>query len=159
DRSVQPVHFDVTFDETVTALAPLKTWTLHVGESFADVNNDTSIDPFYPKIETILHKGVTGGCAVGPPALFCPSSNVLRQEMAPSRLKAFPASDSTPPDSASFSAEVPCPAPPESPSPTFTEAPTPRGTTGGCAVGPPPTFCPGDPVTRAQMAPFLLKTL
>ena len=159
DRSLQPVHFDVTFDETVTPLAPLKTWTLHVGESFGDVSNDTSTNPFYPKIETILHNGVTGGCAVGPPALFCPGNNVLRQEMAPFLLKAFLGSDYAPPDCTGIFQDVPCPATPDFPYSNFIEDLSTRGITGGCATGPPALYCPGDPVTRAQMAPFLLKTL
>ncbi len=80
DRSLQPVHFDVTFDETVTPSAPEKTWTLHVGESFTDVPNDPAIDPFYRSIETMLHYGITAGCGDG--TVFCPLQNILRQEMA-----------------------------------------------------------------------------
>jgi hypothetical protein len=159
DRSLQPVHFDVTFTETVIPLAPEKTWTLHVGESFGDVSNDTATNPFYPKIETILHKGVTGGCAAGPPALFCPTQNVLRREMAPFLLKAHVGADYAPPACTGIFTDVPCPATPDFPYSDFIEDLNTRGITGGCAVGPPALYCPDDPVTRAQMAPFLLKTL
>ena len=160
-----PVHTDATMDEEVTPVAVpfgsprliLKTWTLHIGESFTDVSNDLTLDPFYPSIETILHHGVTGGCGDG--SAFCPGANVLRQEMAPFLLKGFLGSGYIAPDCAGAFSDVPCPATPEFPYSNFIEDLSTRGITGGCAVGPPALYCPGDPVTRAQMAPFLIKTL
>ena len=38
---------------------PAKTWMLHVGDSFIDVPRS---QPFYRKIETLLHSGITSGC-------------------------------------------------------------------------------------------------
>ncbi|HEY1251062.1 MAG TPA: hypothetical protein VGH97_07705, partial [Thermoanaerobaculia bacterium] len=145
-------HWDATLAETVTPIASLgnggsQPYTLHVGQSFGDVDPDTGVDPFYPKIETILHYGVTGGCAAGPPALFCPSANVLRQEMAPFLLKGFLGSDYVPPDCAGIFNDVPCPATPEFPFSNFIEDLSTRGITGGCDAGPPALYCPGDPVT------------
>jgi hypothetical protein len=164
-RADQPIHFDATIDEAVVpagdglALATVfKTWTIHVGGSFADVDPNVAVDPYYPKIETILHNGITGGCAAGPPALFCPSNNVLRQEMAPFLLKASNGGSYVPPDCVGLFQDVPCPPTPEFPFSNFIENLATAGITGGCQVGPPALFCPGDPVTRAQMAPFLLKT-
>src|SRR5262249_49588687 len=141
-RDTQPVHMDASMDEDVTPLAIpfgqphliLKTWTLHVGESFTDVSNDLGLDPFYPSIETILHNGVTGGCAAGPPAPFCPTNNVLRQEMAPFLLKAFLGSGYAPPACASHFNDVPCPATPEFPYSNFIEDLSIRGITGGCQI-------------------------
>jgi hypothetical protein len=168
DRTLIPTHSDATMQEDLTPVEPptlgaphlvTKMWTLHIGESFSDVVNDLGIDPFYPSIETILHNGVTGGCAAGPPALFCPGNNVLRQEMAPFLLHGFLGSDYVPPDCAGIFQDVPCPATPDFPYSNFIEDLSTRGITGGCALGPPALYCPGDPVTRAQMAPFLLKTL
>jgi hypothetical protein len=168
DRTTVPTHSDATIQEDVNPIEPpafgqpslvTKNWTLHIGESFGDVSNDTSTNPFYPKIETILHNGVTGGCAAGPPALFCPGNNVLRQEMAPFLLKGFLGGDYAPPDCTGIFQDVPCPATPDFPYSNFIEDLSTRGITGGCATGPPALYCPGDPVTRAQMAPFLLKTL
>jgi hypothetical protein len=169
DRPVQ--HFDATMNETVTPspftlritgggptpITILKTWTLHVGGSFSDVDPELATDPFYPSIETIFHFGVTGGCGDG--TTFCPSTNVLRQEMAPFLLKGFLGSGHTPPPCTGLFVDVPCPATPEFPYSDFIEDLSIRGITGGCAVGPPALYCPGDPVTRAQIAPFLLKTL
>ena len=169
DRPLQ--HFDATMDETVTPspftlriagggptpITLLKTWTLHVGGSFSDVDPEIATDPFYPSIETIFHFGVTGGCGDG--STFCPSANVLRQEMAPFLLKAFLGSGHTPAPCTGLFADVPCPATPEFPYSDFIEDLSTRGITGGCVLGPPALYCPGDPVTRAQIAPFLLKTL
>jgi len=164
-------HFDATMDETVTpspftlriagggppVITILKTWTLHVGGSFSDVDPDVSADPFYPSIETIFHHGVTGGCGDG--STFCPGANVRRQEMAPFLLKGFLGSAYVPPPCTGLFVDVPCPVAPEFPFSDFIEDLSTRGITGGCAVGPPARYCPGDPVTRAQIAPFLLKTL
>jgi hypothetical protein len=164
-------HFDARIDETVTPspftlriggggptpITILKTWTLHVGGSFSDVDPEIATDPFYPSIETIFHFGVTGGCGDG--TTFCPGANVLRQEMAPFLLKAFLGSGHTPAPCTGLFDDVPCPATPEFPYSDFIEDLSARGITGGCAIGPPALYCPGLPVTRAQIAPFLLKTL
>src|SRR5262249_22140809 len=41
----------------------------------------------------------------------------------------------------------------------FVEALVAAGITAGCDPGPPPTYCPADPVTRGQMAVFLATAL
>ena len=56
--------------------AATKTWTLHIGASFTDVLTSSG---FYRFIETLLHKGVTGGCGVG---IYCPSASTAREQMA-----------------------------------------------------------------------------
>ena len=63
-RPVQ--HWDATIDETVSPSSTLKTWTLHVGNSFSDVSSDIAADPYYPSIETVFHNGVTAGCGTAP---------------------------------------------------------------------------------------------
>jgi hypothetical protein len=153
-RPVQ--HWDATVDETLALTASQKTWTLHIGGSFADVDPLLGTDPFYPSIETIFHFGVTAGCGSGN---YCPLSNNLRREMAPFLLKAFLGAGYTPPDCAGVFDDVPCPPTPEFPYSNFIEDLKTRGVTVGCQVGPPALYCPDDNVTRAQMAPFLLKTL
>jgi S-layer homology domain len=74
-RPVQ--HWDTTFTETLHGtVSRAKTWTLHVGDSFTDVPRSS---PFYKKIETLLHNGITSGCT---PTEYCPGQNVSRGEMA-----------------------------------------------------------------------------
>ncbi len=158
-RPVQ--HWDSTFDENVVATlrsggAPSKVWTLHVGNSFTDVSTDIAVNPFYPFIETIFHKGITGGCGG---TSYCPQQNNLRQEMAVFLLKDLLGSGYVPPNCTGVFQDVPCPATPQFPYSNFIEDLFTRGITTGCQVGPPALFCPGQGVTRAQMSVFLLKAL
>ena len=69
-------HWDSTFLETVNPSATAKTWTLHVGNSFGDV---PPTSPFFRFVETMLHRGVTGGCTT---SAFCPGSSTTREQMA-----------------------------------------------------------------------------
>ena len=55
-----------------------KTWTLHIGDSFADVPRSHWA---YRFIETILHNRVTSGCNTDPFS-YCPASTLTRAEMA-----------------------------------------------------------------------------
>ena len=68
-------HWDATFHETLS-IGDVKTWSLHVGNSFTDV---PKTNPFYKKIETMLHYGITSGCT---PTQYCPGQSVSRAEMA-----------------------------------------------------------------------------
>ena len=70
-------HWDAEFRETIAGGQTVsKTWTLHVGDSFWDVPRS---NPFYKKIETLLHHGITAGCA---PGAFCPDGILARSEIA-----------------------------------------------------------------------------
>ena len=69
-------HWDTTFTETPSSGDPAKVWTLHIGDSFTDVPVS---QPFYKKIETILHSGITTGCTR---TTYCPADNVPRSQMA-----------------------------------------------------------------------------
>src|SRR5450432_618034 len=55
-RPVQ--HWDATFTEMLST-GDTKAWSVHIGDSFADVPSTTGI---YRFIETIFHKGITSGC-------------------------------------------------------------------------------------------------
>ena len=71
----RPVHFDATFVETLST-GTSKTWTLHVGNSFADVPPTRWA---YSYIETMLHKNITAGCGNGN---YCPGIGTSRWQMA-----------------------------------------------------------------------------
>ena len=138
------LHWDATFTETVDGSAS-RTWTLHIGRSFSDVAPG---DPFYRQIETLLHDGVTAGCA---PDTYCPGDGVTRAQMAVFLLKAkLGAGYAPPPGSGTLFADVP----PGSFAVDWIEDLYASGVTAGCG---PARFCPSDLVTRAQMAVFLLK--
>jgi hypothetical protein len=144
------VHWDATFTERLTpeALGQTKPWAIHIGQSFTDVPR-TSL--FYRGVETILHKGITGGCAAG---LYCPASVTTREQMAAFVLLAKEGADYAP---------APC-APPNtfadvhhtSPFCDVIEELARRGVVGGCGGG---LYCPAAPVLREQMPVFVLLTL
>ena len=137
-------HWDATFDESLSLGGPPKSWTLHVGESFTDV---PTTQQFYKFIENIFHNGITGGCGTG---IYCPDSSVTRAQMAAFLLKAKHGASYTPPACTGVFSDVPCP----SLFADWIEDLYIEGITGGCGAG---IYCPANPVTRAQMAAFLLK--
>jgi hypothetical protein len=106
-------------------------------------------NPFYSFVNKLLFDGVSSGCGSGN---FCPTASVTRGQMAVFLLKSN--------DGALYS-------PPACTFPVFTDVPCSNGfspwinelalraVTSGCGGG---AYCPNDPVTRAQMAVFLLKT-
>jgi hypothetical protein len=137
-------HWDAMFTEALSD-GFTKTWTLHVGESFADA--PTSLN-FYPFIENIFHNGITGGC--GAPG-YCPGTSVNRGQMAVFLLKAKHGSLYVPPPCTGIFPDVSC----GSPFAPWIEQLFHEGITGGCGGG---NYCPNNPVTRQQMAVFLLKS-
>jgi hypothetical protein len=143
------LHWDLTVRETIgppATFGQTKVWTLHVGESFADV---PPAHPFYRFIETLLHVGVTAGCTA---TTYCPDGSTTREQMAVFLLRAREGGNYTPPPctTAPFP-DVPC----SSPFAAWVRELVTRGITAGCGGG---LYCPTDPVTREQMAVFLLKT-
>ena len=101
-------------------------------------------------IKQLAAEGITGGCGTG---LYCPNEPVTRAQMAVFLLRAKYGAGYTPPA--------------VSDSTGFTDVPTTywagawikqlvtEGITAGCGAG---TYCPEAPVTRAQMAVFLVRT-
>ena len=142
------VHWDASVVETVNPSATAKTWTLHVGDTFTDV---AAANPFYRFIETIVHKGVTGGCTT---TTYCPGAATTRDQMAVFVLVAREPAGYSP---------VAC-----GTTPMFTDVPVTspfckwieelsrRGVVTGCGTG---LYCPASPANREQMAVFVLRTL
>jgi len=106
-------------------------------------------NPFAPWIEALYNLGVVGGCGPGP--TYCPDNPVLRQQMPVFLLKTLEGSGYAPPPCTGMFQDVPCPslfAP-------WIEDVVNRSIAAGCGNN---DFCPGNPTTRGQMAPFLVKT-
>jgi S-layer homology domain len=148
DPAVRPIqHWDALLQETLSLSLP-HTWVLHMGESFPDVPTGHQ---FYAFIEILFHNGVTGGCAGGG---YCPGNSVTRAQMAVFLLKAkFGAAHIPPPCTGTVFPDVPCTGGAFDP---WIEELDALGITGGCGGG---LYCPNNPVTRQQMAVFLLKAL
>ena len=146
--AVRPVpHWDARLQESLSIGVP-KTWIVHIGESFTDVPTSNL---FYAFIETLLHSGVTGGCAGGG---YCPTSPVTRAQMAVFLLKAkFGGAHVPPPCTGTVFDDVPCTGGPFDP---WIEELKALDVTGGCSDF---DYCPNNTVTRQQMAVFLLKAL
>jgi hypothetical protein len=136
-------HWDATFDELLST-GRSRAWTLHIGASFGDV---PTAHPFYAFIENIFHNGITGGCAAG---AYCPGNDVTRAQMAVFILKAEHGAAFAPPACTGLFTDVACP----SQFADWIERLAAEGITSGCGGT---NYCPTNPVTRAQMAVFLLK--
>jgi hypothetical protein len=118
---------------------------VHVGDFAADW------------IEELAASGITSGCGNGD---YCPNDPVTRAQMAVLLLKSQHESAYAPPACTRLFADVPCPSTAEFPYSDWIEQLSIEGVTGGCAPAPPgglPEYCPDRPVTRAEMAVFLVK--
>jgi beta-mannanase len=111
---------------------------------FADVPCSSQ---FATWIQDLVTRGITSGCGAG---VYCPSSQVTREQMAVFLLKTLLGAGYTPPPCSSPSfADVPCSS---SFAPWIYDLVA-RGVTAGCGGV---NYCPTDPVTRGQMAVFLV---
>jgi hypothetical protein len=115
------------------------------GNIFSDVAANDFAAAF---IEQLFIDGITGGCGSGD---YCPNDNVTRAHMAVFLLRAKFGAGFTPPPATGVFNDVPL----GSFAVDWIEALADEGITGGCGGG---NYCPNDPVTRAQMAVFLVRT-
>ncbi|MFL6260190.1 MAG: S8 family serine peptidase [Thermoanaerobaculia bacterium] len=100
-------------------------------------------------IEAVFRAGVTTGCAQSP-RQYCPEDVVTRGSMAPMLIIAKEGPGYVPPPCAvSPFSDVPA----ASPLCPWIQELVQRGVTSGCGGG---QYCPNSPVTRSQMAVFLL---
>jgi hypothetical protein len=144
------VHWDATLTERLVAdtLVQTRPWLVHVGESFPDVPKASL---FYLDVETLLHRGVTAGCAA---SSYCPGSPVTRDQMAAFVLLAkegagYRAAACSPPNRFLDVPET-------SPFCDAIEELSRRGVVTGCGSN---TYCPAAEVTREQMPVFVLRLL
>ncbi|HUE99836.1 MAG TPA: S-layer homology domain-containing protein [Anaerolineales bacterium] len=103
-------------------------------------------------VERLYESGITGGCGVNP-FNYCPEAAVTRAQMAVFLLRGMHGSSYNPPavgGSTGFG-DVP----PSYWAGAWIKQLAAEGITGGCGNG---NYCPEAPVTRAQMAIFLLRS-
>jgi len=114
------------------------------GNVFLDVAANDFAAAF---IEQLFADGITGGCGSNN---YCPDDDVTRGQMAVFLLRAKHSSGYSPPPATGIFADAPL----GSFAVDWIEALAAEGITGGCGGG---NYCPGDPVTRGQMAVFLVR--
>jgi hypothetical protein len=115
---------------------------------FADFLDVPGDDPFHDYIWILVGNGITAGCGGGN---YCPLAPVSRAQMAVFLVKSKYGSGYVPPPPVGLFNDVPV----DDPFAPWIEQLFNLGVTAGCSDG---YYCPADPVTRAQMAVFLLKT-
>ena len=116
---------------------------------FSDFLDVPQPDPFHPFIETLFRAGITAGCHGGS---FCRDLAIPRKQMAVLLLRSkLGAGHVPPPATGAVFLDVPA----SHPYAAWIEELAGLEITGGCGNG---NYCPESPVTRRQMAAFLLKT-
>jgi hypothetical protein len=145
--SSRPLHWDAGVDERLSFGSLSQRWVLHIGDSFDDVPRASA---FYRFVETLLHRRVTGGCGG---SAYCPSQSTAREQMAVFVLVAKEGAGYAP---AACTTPVFGDVPAASPFCAWIEELARRGVVAGCGGG---NYCPGQAVTREQMAIFVLRTL
>ena len=135
-------------DQMAVFLLKAEHGAAHVPPDCASVFPDVDCPALFADwIEELAAEGITAGCGAGN---YCPLAPVTRAQMAVFLLKTEHGTSFTPPACVGVFPDVPC-------SDNFAawiEALAGEGITAGCGGG---NFCPANPVTRAQMAAFLLK--
>ena len=152
-------HWDAAMPETVS-IGGGYVWTLHVGDSFSDVPRS---QPFYKKIETMLHAGITSGCTE---TTYCPGNVVSRDQMSIFVAKGIAGAAPLIPKAGTIAGQpYDCSAGGHS---LFTDvAPTDafcrhvhylagQNVTLGCNAT---QYCPGQTITRDAMASFIAKAV
>jgi surface protein len=148
---VHTLHVDFVPTDTVNYSNASKDVSITVNDHalFTDVPADYWARNF---IERLYFNQVTGGCGASP-LTYCPTKNVTRAQMAVFVLRAVHGSTFAPPDATgTVFTDVPA----DSFAAAWIEQLAAEGITGGCGGG---KFCPNAPVTRAQMAVFLVKAM
>ena len=111
--------------------------------------NDVGASDFAASfIEQLAADGITAGCGGGN---YCPNATITRDQMAVFLLRAKYGSGYTPPPATGIFNDVP----PGRFAADWIEQLAAEGITAGCGNG---NYCPGNPVTRDQMAVFLVRT-
>jgi FG-GAP-like repeat len=103
-------------------------------------------------IYKIYNAGITKGCSQNP-LKYCPNNTVTRTQMAVFLGRGIHGKCFTPPTASGIFADVPV----SYWAADWIEQFYRDGITGGCSTNP-PRYCPYNPVTRAQMAIFLLRS-
>lgn len=134
-------------DNNASVLCDIGAVEFQPGPVFADVPWTYWAAPY---IEMMYYNGITGGCALGP-LRYCPENGVTRAQMAVFLLRSKHGATYTPP---AATGAVFNDVPSTHWAAAWVEQLYTEGITGGCGEG---NFCPETPISRDQMAVFLLR--
>jgi YDG domain/MBG domain (YGX type)/S-layer homology domain len=135
-----------------TALSTTKTFVISINKTTASFQDVPTSYWAWMFVERLYSAGITGGCGVNP-LIYCPEATVTRAQMAVFLLRGIHGSSYNPPAVGASTG--------------FADVQTTywagawikqlaaEGITAGCGNG---NYCPESPVTRAQMAVFLLRS-
>ena len=112
-------------------------------------NDVSSTDSFLPAIDLMREYGITSGCGTTPP-IYCPGDNITRGQMAVFIVRAVEGGDTFSYTVTPYFTDVPA----SNPYFKWIQAMRDLGITTGCGAA---VYCPDDPVTRAQMAVFIIR--
>jgi len=134
-----------------TALSTTKTFVISINKTTASFQDVPTNYWAWMFVERLYSAGITGGCGVNP-LIYCPEATVTRAQMAVFLLRGIHGSSYNPPavGASTGFGDV---------QPTYWAGAWIKqlvieGITAGCGNG---NYCPESPVTRAQMAVFLLR--
>ncbi len=107
-------------------------------------------DNFLPYVDLLREYGITGGCGTNPP-IFCPGDNITRGQMAVFVVRAVIGGDNFTYNQTPYFNDVPA----GNSFFQWIQKMRDLGITSGCGSN---NYCPNDPVTRGQMAVFIIRT-
>jgi len=113
--------------------------------TFADVNPP---DYYFDFVNAMYQTGITAGCATTPPQ-YCPDSTTTRGEMAVFIITGIEGENNFTYTTTPYFTDVPA----TNPFFKFIQKMKDLGITGGCSAT---LYCPNDPVTRGEMAVFIV---
>ena len=113
--------------------------------TFTDVS---PADYYFDFANLMYEKGITAGCLASP-LEYCPNSTTTREEMAAFIITAVEGGNNFAYTPTPYFTDVP----PSDPFFKFVQKLRDLGITGGCSAT---EFCPGNPVTRGEMAAFII---
>ncbi len=142
----------VTRDQMAVFLLRGKHTSSYAPPTAAGVFEDVPTDYWAADwIEQLAVEGITSGCNTSPKQ-YCPTTPVTRDQMAVFLLKAKHGSNYAPPAATGVFEDVPA----SYWAASWIEQLAAEGVTSGCSVTP-KLYCPNTPVTRDQMAVFLVR--
>ncbi len=139
------IYFGGVISSSITDSAYIAKFSLK-DLTFADVPADYWASSF---VERLSAAGITSGCGNGN---YCPTTTVTRDQMAVFLLRGKHGSSYAPPTASGVFQDVPA----NYWSAAWIEQLAVEGITSGCSTSP-KQYCPTTPVTRDQMAVFLLR--